>query len=119
MMIQIHQLCCIFLSMNYVKIKFYSHPFSNVRLRCFCELSLEAPRDSVICLCEKHTSEACVRAQFSPCGICGGERGTGTGLSSSLSAFPVSIVLQLLRIHSDAIWGLDSGPVSGRSSAYT
>jgi hypothetical protein len=32
---------------------------------------------------------------------------------------PVSIILPLLHIHSFIIWGVDSGPVSGRISAET
>jgi hypothetical protein len=34
------------------------------------------------------TSEARVRAWVSPCVICGGQRGTGTGFSLTSSAFP-------------------------------
>jgi hypothetical protein len=34
------------------------------------------------------TAEARIRTRVNPCGICGGQSGTGTGLSPNYSVFP-------------------------------
>jgi hypothetical protein len=38
------------------------------------------------------TAESRVRIRVSPCGICGGRSGSGTGLSPTSSVFPVNII---------------------------
>jgi hypothetical protein len=63
------------------------------------------------------TAEAWVRFRVSPCGICDGQSGTGTGFSCEFFGFPLSI-----SIHCDPIviqyiiWRMNSRPANGRSS---
>jgi hypothetical protein len=51
------------------------------------------------------TTEAWVRAQVNPCGIYGGQSGTGTGFSSSSSVFP-SIYHSTIALQTYIIWGM-------------
>jgi hypothetical protein len=62
------------------------------------------------------TAEAQARAQGSPCGIYGGQRGTGIGFSPSPSVFPCQYHSTLAPHSLLYHLGMDNGPVSGSSS---
>jgi hypothetical protein len=51
------------------------------------------------------TAEARVRARVNPCGICGGQSGTGTDFSPS-SCFPLSIYHSTVALQTHIIWGM-------------
>jgi hypothetical protein len=51
------------------------------------------------------TAEAWVHARVNPCGICGGQSGTGTVLSPSSSVFP-SQYHSTVALQTRIIWGM-------------
>jgi hypothetical protein len=52
------------------------------------------------------TAEARVRARVNPCGICGGQSGTGTGFSPEFFGFPLSIYHFIVALQTHIIWGM-------------
>jgi hypothetical protein len=51
------------------------------------------------------TAEARARALVNPCGICGGQSGTGTGFSPRSSVFPCQY-LSAVALQTHIIWGM-------------
>jgi hypothetical protein len=60
--------------------------------------------------------EARIYVQGGPCGIYGGKSGNGTGFFSKFLGFPLSLSFHRGSAYSYIIWGMDKGPVGGRSS---
>jgi hypothetical protein len=59
------------------------------------------------------TAEAGVHARLNPCGVCGGQRGSGTGFPLSPSVFRCQYLLPLLHIKSCYHVGMVKGSVRG------
>jgi hypothetical protein len=51
------------------------------------------------------TAEVPVRARVNPCGICGGQSGTGTGFSPRSSVFPYQYH-SIVALQTHIIWGM-------------
>jgi hypothetical protein len=52
------------------------------------------------------TAEARIRARVNPCGICGGQSGTGTGFFLRVIRFPLSLSHSTVALQTHIIWGM-------------
>jgi hypothetical protein len=65
--------------------------------------------------CRPLTVEAQVHVQINPCGICGGQSGTGTGFSLSSLVFPI-IYHSTITLQTQITWEMNNMSTSGSSS---
>jgi hypothetical protein len=67
-------------------------------------------------VCRWHvTAQARVQAGVSPCEICDGQSGIGTGFSPSYPVFPCQYFSTIF-LHTHNTWGLNNRLVGGRGS---
>jgi hypothetical protein len=60
------------------------------------------------------TAESRVHTRFNPCGMCGGQSGTGADFSPTTSVFTCQYH-STVALHTHIIWGMNNMSVSGSS----